>query len=262
MAQRTQSTRAHDPSVPKPLLLALTVSLVLHVVVLAVQLAKLDWKWPAPAAAKDDLHVLYEYQAAKQQLSTLRQQLSDLGARAGVVPAASGQGPQIRIPQRASLGLPGPAPAPTQIGAMDRQASGQRADGGTGEGGAAARPGSGPTRSAVVDLTNLVEAAQGNPVLLSYFSVIREQIQMAANRQTWLTGEQAVSGVVYLSFVLDPSGRVSTVSVLSDRSASAKQLHEISKTIIKSASPFPPFPPSIGDPAKTIVVPLEFLAGS
>jgi len=248
-----------DSPIPRPFFLALAVSLGLHLVVLGVQLAKLDWNWPQ--SAPKDLHVLYDYQAAKQELLSLQQQLSDLGSRAGVVPAASAPGPQIRIPQRASLGLPGPAPAPTQIGPPDREPSGLEAEGGTGEGGAA-RTGSGTSRSPVVDLTNLVEAAQGNPVLLSYFSVIREQIQHAANQQTWQTGEQAAHGVVYLSFVLSQNGQVGVISVLGDRSASSKQLHDISKTIIKSASPFPPFPPSIGESAKTIVVPLEFLTGS
>ena len=97
--------------------------------------------------------------------------------------------------------------------------------------------------------------------MLSYFSAIREQIQRAANRRTWLTGEQR-EGLVYVSFVLTSTGAVQEAAVVSGRSAASPDLRDVAVQIVKAASPFPPFPPSMGEPNKTIVVPLEFLLGS
>ena len=113
-----------------------------------------------------------------------------------------------------------------------------------------------------MDLTNLVDAAQGDPVLLSYFSAIREQIQRAANQQTWMAGEPDAQGLVYVSFVLGAAGKVQAVSIVADRSIPSRQLQDIAMRIVKAASPFAPFPPSLAGASKTVVVPLEFLRGS
>ena len=118
-----------------------------------------------------------------------------------------------------------------------------------------------PDRSAIVDLTDLVEAAKGNPVLLSYFSAIREQIQQAANHRTWMTGE-GHEGTVYVSFVLAANGSIRSATVLEGRSVPSRTLQGIAMQIVQSAEPFPAFPPSLPEHRKTIVVPLEFLLGS
>ena len=118
-----------------------------------------------------------------------------------------------------------------------------------------------PERSSVVDLTNLVDAARGNPVLLSYFSAIREQIQQTANRQAWLTGT-STEGLVYVTFVLSATGAIREAQVVVDRSSGAAALREIALQIVTTAAPFPPFPPSVTEATKTVVVPLEFLLGT
>jgi protein TonB len=118
-----------------------------------------------------------------------------------------------------------------------------------------------PQRGAVIDLTNLVEASRGDPVLLSYFSAIREQIQQTANRQPWLTGEMT-QGLVYVSFTLYASGSVERVVIVGERSVDSEMLRDAALRIVKAAAPFPPFPPSMTEGHKTVVVPLEFLLGS
>jgi len=117
-----------------------------------------------------------------------------------------------------------------------------------------------PTRSAVVDLGNVADAAQGNPVLLSYFVAIRDQIQRTANRQTWMANGGA-EGLVYVSFVLSSTGQIQSVASLQDRSIASSTLQEMAVRIVKSAGPFAPFPPSVSESTKTVVIPLEFLLG-
>ena len=109
-----------------------------------------------------------------------------------------------------------------------------------------------------VDLTNVAEAAQGNPVLLSYFEAIREQIQRTANTQTWMPPGDASAGVVYVGFVLTSAGHVQSASVVQERSTASSELVQVALRIVKASSPFLPFPPSFKEPSKAIVVPLEF----
>ena len=115
--------------------------------------------------------------------------------------------------------------------------------------------------SSVVDLSNVADASQGDPVLLSYFSAIREQIQRTANQRAWVSPD-ASEGIVYVAFLLQPGGQAASPHVLVDRSAPSALLHEIAVKIINASSPFPPLPPSLRGADKTIVVPLEFLRGS
>ncbi len=118
-----------------------------------------------------------------------------------------------------------------------------------------------PLQGSIVDLSNLAEASQGDPVLLSYFSAIREQIQRTANRQTWISSEES-EGIIYVTFLLTSTGHVTSPRVVPERSASSALLQEIAVKIIAASSPFPPLPPSLHGAAKTIVVPLEFLRSS
>lgn len=177
------------------------------------------------------LEVIYEAETAQQAIRQLHTQLAALSEGPDSVSSIAASAPAVRIPERPVISLPPAAPE------------------------------SGVSRPAVVDLTNLVEAAQGNPMLLSYFGAIREQIQRTANREAWATGKMT-QGLVYVSFVVNRTGHVRSVEILTDRSAMSQELRDIAMRIIKAASPFPQFPPSIPDAAKTVVVPLEFLLGS
>ena len=210
---------------------AFAISLGFHLVLLIGQLFSLSW-FSAPKIHRP-LEVVYEYAVAEQELRHLQEQLSRAKREtvASPAPANPAEQAQIRIPDRPSL-----------------TANGDVAE-------------IMPDRSSVVDLTNLVDASRGDPVLLSYFSAIREQIQQTANHRAWLTGE-TVEGLVYVSFVLSSTGVVERAAVVSDRSVPSDALQDVAIRIVKTASPFPPFPPSMVEPNKTIVVPLEFLLGA
>ena len=235
--------------------IALALSAVAHSAVLGVQLVRLH-RLP-PIDKKTPLAIIYEREP-EQTVDRLKEQFAELADTMKELPGVDAPESQIRMPSRPLGGLPGAG-----IGGGGGLSTGSGMPEGFGAGAAGAAPGnrSQAALSAVIDLTNLVEAAQGNPVLLSYFSAIREQIQRAANRNTWMAG-QGVEGLVYVSFVMSKAGEVQSVSLVSDRSAPSKHLQDIALQIVKAAGPFPAFPPSIPDPVKTIVVPLEFLLGS
>jgi len=219
----------------RPLAIAFGISLVFHASFLGLQLVQL--REDTRAKKRQILDIIYEYELAKEEVRQLQRQVTKHGrppmnppGTSSTMPGSSTPMPQIRIPDRPMVTL-----SPT----TDTRVS----------------------RSTVIDLTNLVAAAQGDPVLLSYFSAIREQIQKTANRRTWMTGE-ATEGIVYVSFVLDASGAVHSATVLPERSVPSRVLQEIALRIIKASGPFPAFPPSIQAPSKTVVVPLEFLLSS
>ena len=203
-------------------------SLGVHLVLLAGQLFPLTWL--ASPRTPSSVEVVYEYESAQQELRHLKEQLARTARERSSSPTAAllDARPQIRIPDRPSLMTPND---------LDRAIS---------------------TPSAVVDLTNLADAARGNPVLLSYFGAIREQIQQTANHREWLTAELE-HGLIYISFLLTANGAVKELDVVSDRSALSHALRDIALRIVKTAAPFPPFPPSMPEPSKTVVVPLEFL---
>lgn len=216
--------------------IAFGASMGVHLILSLGQMVPLKWL-TAPRSRSSTLEVIYELEVATLERQRLQEQLARAARERGAapsVPSASNRSerPQIVIPTRPSL-------------VMDRTLSDLT-----------------PTRSSsVVDLTNPVDAARGDPVLLSYFSAIREQIQQTANRHVWLTGHEA-EGLVYVSFLLASSGAAKTIDVVPERSVDSHTLREVALRIVKSAAPFPPFPPSMIEPSKTIVVPLEFLLGS
>jgi len=207
------------------------VSLGLHLTLLARPL--LVWKARSPSAPQTPFEVIYEQEALRQQLEQLQEQLAR-ATREATAPGARrelmGAG-QIRVPERPSLTS---EETPLPIGLRG---------------------------GAVVDLTNVVEASRGDPVLLSYFSAIREQIQRTANRGTWLAGE-SVQGLVYVTFMLGSSGAVGGAGIVPERSVASERLREIALRIVTTAAAFPPFPPSLPESSQTVVVPLEFLLDS
>lgn len=209
---------------------AFGLSLGAHLILLIGQALSLSWL-PRPRNLKP-LNVVYEQETAKEELRVLQEQLARIkrDTTSSPAPTISGTRPQVRIPDRPSL-----TAGKTLVDIM-------------------------PDHATVIDLTNLVDAARGDPVLLSYFSAIREQIQRTANRHVWGQQERD-EGLVLVSFVLLAEGQVEAVQVAGDRSADSGLLREVAVRIVRAAAPFPPFPPSIGEPNKTIVVPLEFLLG-
>ena len=211
----------------RPLLIAFSISLICHTAFLGMQLFRSTRQ--LRLQDKKAMDIVYEYQVAEQELMRLQRQLAKMEAGQGSLPGIANPTPQIRIPDRTTLTLP---TSETNV-----------------------------NRTSVVDLTNLVEAAQGDPVLLSYFSAIRERIQSTANKQTWMAGEQS-QGIVYISFVLSNTGQVQAHQILADRSESSRFLQDIAVKIIRGSNPFPPFPPSLKESSRTVVVPLEFLLGS
>ena len=211
--------------------LAFGLSIGTHLLLLSGRL--LSWQLSPSTKRLTPIDVVYEYQLAQQELRSLNVLKEHLARTArdnsaSPSPAAFGVRQQIRIPDRPSL---------TATQDLHEFM---------------------PTHSAVVDLTNLVDASRGDPVLLSYFSAIREQIQQTANRRNWVSGP-AAGGMVYVSFVLAAGGVIRGVEIVAERSITSGALQESALRIIKGAAPFPPFPPSMNEPQKTIVVPLEFL---
>ena len=210
---------------------AFALSLGIHLILLIGQLVHIPWLFPTKI--RTPLEVTYEVEAAKEELRQLQEELARAkrSTVASPSPSTVGDRTEIRIPERPSL-----TAGQTLADIM-------------------------PDRASVIDLTNLVDAARGDPVLLSYFSAIREQIQRTANTHAWVSG-QSDQGLVFVTFVLASSGTVQGIQIVSDRSAPSPTLQDVALRIVRAASPFPPFPPSIPEPNKTIVVPLEFLLGS
>lgn len=225
------------PVTDRGLSIALTVSCVVHVIVLAQ--AMYASRWSGPPLPKPPIRVIYEREApalrevreVEAQVARAKRETAGLSA-----PADFREGTQIRIPARPSL-------LSSRVGGSARIEAGLM-----------------PTLGAIVDLGDLVEASGGNPVLMTYFGAIREQIQRTANQRAWVP-PQSGQGIIYISFVLRASGGVSDVRVVTERSAASLGLQEASVRIVKTAAPFPPFPPSMEGEQKTIVVPLEFLFG-
>ena len=93
--------------------------------------------------------------------------------------------------------------------------------------GATASPGG----MAVIDLTDIQKAADGDPVQLGYFSAIQERIQQTANDGSWLPETAGDSGVVYVAFTLTASGDVESVSIVGERSVPSHVLQSIAEGI-------------------------------
>ena len=230
------------------LTICFAVSLSIHLTVAASQWAGLPWARGRPPRRLAPIEVIY---AAQQPDQRQQQQLEAQVMRArrdtamAPLTASLGEQMQIRIPDRPLLGAD--ATLLTQAGGV----------GGAGGANAAAL---GIERAPVVDLANLLETAGSNPVMLSYFSVIRDQIQHTANRRPWAAGA-AAEGVIYVRFVLVSNGAIHGTGVVPDKSAGSSALRGVAMQIVQTAAPFPPFPPSLQDPSKDVVVPLEFLLG-
>lgn len=155
----------------------------------------------------------------------------------------------------------GAMPSPQAVNELVRVRIGTRVSAEMGSPGSAGDAAGANRWVSAIDLTNIVAAAHGNPVLLSYFSAIREQIQRVASARTWLPAGEQAGGLECVGFTLNREGEVQTAAIVSTRSASSPILREAALRIVQSAGPFPPFPPSFRESSKTIIVPLEFVLG-
>ncbi|MBI3010779.1 MAG: hypothetical protein HYY57_07340 [Candidatus Omnitrophica bacterium] len=210
------------------LAIAFGFSVTAHLLLILIQ----DIPWNPAKAARPirPMEVVYEQQeAARLKLMELKERLRTSKSLGPGNATGNSEGAHIRIPDQPALASAQP---------LSTWAS--------------------TNPSSVVDLTNLVEASRGDPVLLSYFGAIREQIQRTANERAWLSGVSA-EGLIYISFLLNANGTVRHTTVVAERSVSSQPLWAVATRIVEAAAPFPPFPPSMSDQGKTIVVPLEFL---
>ena len=112
-----------------------------------------------------------------------------------------------------------------------------------------------------VDMRRPAEAAHGDLVLLTYFNAIGEQIQQAAEGRTWVTGAPQ-GGLVQVAFTLRANGDVEDIAVLGAPTERSAHLRGLAVRILRRAAPFPPFPSSMREASRTVVVPLEFLLGT
>jgi len=234
----------------------LGVSLTAHLLVLGAQLITYRWKgWSAPTRP---LKLIYErealrnnYEQAREELQRAQARLKDLRTSASFLSVGTTAGGAL---SRALLG-PGPSDLSQTMPEIR-----------IGGGGALGLPSAAASNvegwAAAIDLTNISEAAQGNPVLLSYFSAIREQIQRTANEQPWLRHGASTEGTIYIGFVISRMGVIQSAAIIPEKSAPSTLLQDVSLRIIQAASPFPPFPPSFQESSKTVMVPIEFVLGS
>lgn len=211
--------------------LAFSISLGLHLFLIVGQF--ISWQWSTPSRLRRAVEIIYDYEVAKQEVQQLQEQLARAKREATAIPTSvsSGLRTQIRIPDRPSLA------AMTSLGQTTL------------------------AHASDIDLSNLTEASGGDPILLTYFSTIREHIEHSARRREWVSGE-AHEGMVYVTFVVAANGSLQKATIVADRSVESAALRGAALSILKDAAPFPPFPPSMPEASKAIVIPLEFLLGS
>ncbi len=231
---------------------AITLSLVGHVVFLSAQLLLAWWGvWgPMGSPAKliydrEPIHSTSEW--TQEEAARPQARMREL-VRSITVTIPSAGGGRVASGGEVVLGMP----KPELYAGFGETLS----EGWSGAGGDSA------LWATAVDLTDLAVAAQGNPVLLSYFGAIREQIQRTANEAVWAPTQGLSAGLVYVGFIIGKNGRLQSAAVMPERSTASPQLCAIALQLVQASSPFPPFPPSFQDPSKAVVVPIEFGVGS
>lgn len=237
-----------DPGRDRRLAITLGCSLLGHALVFGAPWLRMEWRGPMRPLPPTKL--IYEPEAAKARLPWS-------GAR-------EEETPRRDLPDPSRLSLQNTSADGAQ--AVGMQTGAVRPDFGiqikTGEESGAwwSAPSTsrGGSWGKAIDLTNLSIASQGNPVLYSYFSAMREQIQRTANGRAWLPKEATRTGTVHVGFIVSRTGAIQSVAVVPERSVEAPLLQEAAVRIIEASSPFLPFPPSLPGASKTIVVPIEF----
>lgn len=251
-----EGARPGMPWHEKLLALALGLSLGIHIVFLSAQVV--FYKFGPKTSSRQAKLIYHKEQVPAASEWTSKQQ---------PVPAAT----QVReLARSMTATLPGPGAGRVSVGAKDRatalgapnpeRAVGSGARWGNAPGGAGAGDPGRDVWASAVDLTDLAAAAQGNPVLFSYFGAIREQIQRTADARAWLPEQENGSGVVYVGFVIGRTGALRSSSVVPERSTASPVLCRVALQIIQASNPFLPLPPSFTESSKAVVVPIEFAA--
>jgi len=234
---------------------AIVVSLLGHVVLLGAATLQTMWlnKRPKPPV---ELRLVHEGPAVHDEQDRAAQRLEEAKARTIDAPAVSSD----ESPQPG--GMEGGSPMMT-ISADELRATAASSLSELSTGGLAAVSVADGGWGAAADLTNVTAAAQGNPVLLSYFSAIRTQIQQAANRRPWLTEGARAEGTVSIGFIIGVAGDIQKVAVISERSATFPDLQNAALQIVEASAPFPPLPPSVRStsPTLAVIVPIQFVTG-
>ena len=219
--------------------LTLAVSLAGHVVVLGAQLMTTGWR--RFSSVPRPLKLIYEYEAVKEELSWARQELRRAQARVREAPDPSSHPFQ-------GAGADGQPLEGWLQGAVASRLSNLIAQIKVGDNEAQGLPPSAASLtgawSTAIDLTNVTEAAQGNPVLLTYFSAIRERIQRTANEHAWLPQGTSTEGTVYVGFVVNRAGHIQSATIVTERSIRSPLLRDVALKILQASEPFLPFPPS------------------
>ena len=241
-----------SPSVDRRFLIMLSVSLLIHAIVVATSLisGRIFWKSHPP------LELIYESKRSAPTVKPLKQPASY-----PTEPEAEQRSERLA---RAARGMIGNAAGtlgagPDMSGFMTRIHVGMGApsEGWASTGGL---PAGRDAWAGAVDLTNLTVAARGNPVLYSYFGAIRERIQQTADERVWLPEKLSASGTIYVGFVVNQAGVLISAEIVKDRSSQSAALQDAAVRIVKAANPFLPFPPSVRESSKILVVPLEFVS--
>lgn len=105
-----------------------------------------------------------------------------------------------------------------------------------------------PDVPAVIDLSNLAPELEHNRAYLEYFRTLRERIRRQAQRNF---PPSSRGGEVFVSFVLNATGRLEAVQVDPSRSSADATLRRASLDSVQQAAPFPPFPSTFRQSAIT-----------
>ena len=95
-----------------------------------------------------------------------------------------------------------------------------------------------------------------NPKYLSYNENIRQKIQERA--YSHIHDPDLESGEVYLTFVIDSSGKLTQVKIIPEKTKASSYLKDIGIRSIRDSSPFPPFPKDLNYPELTFNVVISF----
>ncbi len=247
-----RSSRQNEPAMWQPRLLMrlLLFSLAAHAAFLCWQLLGPNAR-RAAAMPKRPLKLVYE-----ESRSVHEQGASvDTRSRLRQLPAPSSSSRALRVSVSEGVGSGASSMSALMRGLAD-------ADSPNAFGGGAGASGKGSSVSDAIDLTDVVRAAQGDPISLSYFSAIREQIQGAADDLSWLPEMGAAKGIVYVVFKVDGAGGILSIRAAADQPEIESKLGDIAARIVQEAAPFPAFPPSFQKDSLAIMVPLDFASGT
>jgi TonB family protein len=237
---------------------AIGLSLAGHLVVLGATAAQTVWllRRPKPAVP---LRLIHDGPAKHDEQDRAAQRLEEAKTRTIEAPALN---QDAGAEPGEAEGLQDGSPM-MSISAAELRATAAASLGELSSGGLAAVSVADGSWSSAADLTNVAAAAQGNPVLLSYFSAIRSQIQQAANRRPWLTEGAKSEGTVSIGFVIGVAGDIQKATVIAERSAAFPELQSAALQIVEASAPFPPLPPSVrsASPTLAVIVPIQFVTG-